>query len=108
MATLVAISAAVSSLPVLASEIMPDLFTPLLVCSLVLLALHSLALTNVRKVFLYAVVLLAICVHQANFLLACALLLTLALVPALVFSFFQMPLAVTIGRFPQPGEAAYS
>jgi hypothetical protein len=80
MATLVAISAAVSSLPVLASEIMPDLFTPLLVCSLVLLALHSLALTNVRKVFLYAVVLLAICVHQANFLLACALLLTLALV----------------------------
>ncbi len=80
VAALIALSAAVSSLPVLASEVMPDLFTPLLVCSLAMLALHSPALTKVRKIFLYGVVLLAICVHQANFLIACTLLLILTLV----------------------------
>jgi hypothetical protein len=77
MAALVAIIAATSALPVLVSEVMPDLFTPLLICSLVILALYSPALTNVRKVFLYTIVLLAICVHQANFLIASAMLLTL-------------------------------
>lgn len=80
MAALVAVAAATTSLPVLASEVMPDLFTPLLVFSLVTLALHSSALTRFRKAFLYAVVVLAICVHQVNLLLACALLLTLAIV----------------------------
>jgi len=98
MAALVAISAAITALPVLVSEVMPDLFTPLLVCSLVALALHSAALTNVRKVFLYAVVLLAICVHQANFLLACALLLALAVVRSRLKPSLAGPLlAVCVG-----------
>lgn len=77
-AALVAILAATSSLPVSVSVVMPDLFTPLLVCSLVILTLYSPALTKLRMVFLYGVVLLAICVHQANFLIAFALLSTLA------------------------------
>jgi hypothetical protein len=78
-AALLAILAAVSALPVLASEIMPDLFTALLIGSLSMLALRPAALTNAQKAFLYAVVLLAVCVHQANFLVAAVLLSTLAL-----------------------------
>jgi hypothetical protein len=98
MTALVALSAAVSSLPVLVSEVMPDLFTPLLVCSLAVLALHSPALTNLRKVFLYAVVLLAICVHQANFLIACALLLILVLLRSRLKPSLAGPLiAVCVG-----------
>jgi len=77
MAALVAIIAAISTLPVLVSEVIPDLFTPLLICSLVILALHSTTLTKGGKVFLYTIVVLAICVHQANFLIASAMLLTL-------------------------------
>jgi hypothetical protein len=78
MAALLTVLTATTALPVLASEVMPDLFAPLLICSLIILALHSDALTNARKIFLYAVVLLAICVHQANVVIASVLLLTLA------------------------------
>jgi hypothetical protein len=79
MAALLIVLTAVTALPVLASEVMPDLFVPMLICSLIILALHSDALTNARKIFLYALVLLAICVHQANVAIASVLLLTLAI-----------------------------
>jgi hypothetical protein len=78
-AALLAIVPAVSALPVLASELTPDLFTALLIGGLALLALRPAALTNIRKAFLYAVVVLAVCVHQANFLVAAVLLSTLAI-----------------------------
>ena len=79
MAALLAVLAAITALPVLVSEVMPDLFAPLLICSLIILALHSDALTNAGRIFLYAVVLLAICVHKANVVIASILLLTLAI-----------------------------
>jgi hypothetical protein len=77
MAGLLTVLAAISALPVSVSELMPDLYTPLLICSLIILALRSPGLTKIKKVFLYAVVLLAICFHQANFLIASTLLIAL-------------------------------
>lgn len=76
-AILLAAMAACTVLPLLVSEIMPDLFTPLLILSVVMLALYPDVLGKAERIFLHAVLLAGICVHQANWLIAFAVMLAL-------------------------------
>lgn len=80
MAIFLTAVAALTALPLLVSEIMPDIFTPLLVVSMLTLGLYSSGLTAEKKLFLHSVVLAGTCVHQANWLLAVAVLICLCLV----------------------------
>jgi hypothetical protein len=70
LALLLCAVAGLTSLPVYASEIMPDIFTPLMILSLCILIFRSSDVTSGERLFLYAVVILAVCVHQANFVIA--------------------------------------
>ena len=62
--------AGLTSLPFFASQIMPDIFTPLMILSLCILIFRPLDVTAGERLFLYAVFLASLCFHQANFLLA--------------------------------------
>jgi hypothetical protein len=70
LALLLCAAAGLTSLPVFASEIMPDIFTPLMILSLCTLIFRTGDVTVGERLFLYAVVLAAVCFHQANFLIA--------------------------------------
>ena len=62
--------AVLTSLPVFASQIMPDLFTPLMILSLSILIFRWSDITSGERPFLYTVSLAGLCFHQANFLIA--------------------------------------
>lgn len=104
LAALLALAGAATSLPVFACQIMPDLFTPVMVLALATLVFRDAVLTPAERWFLLLTVLAAVCFHQANFLiaagtLASAFLVRLAIVrPAGPGRPFVMPaLAVVLG-----------
>ena len=70
LALLLSSLAVFTSLPVVASEIMPDIFTPLMILSLCILIFRPSDITLGERMFLYAVTLAALCFHAANFLIA--------------------------------------
>jgi hypothetical protein len=75
--------AALTSLSVLASEIMPDIFTPLMILSLCILIFRRPDMPR-ERIFLYAVTLAALCFHISNFLIALPLLVFAVLFRLLV------------------------
>jgi hypothetical protein len=64
------LSGALSSLPFFTSQIMPDLFTPLMVVALCSLVFYRASLGSMERGFLFLVVLASVMFHQANFVIA--------------------------------------
>jgi len=75
--------AGLTSLSVLASEIMPDIFTPLMILSLCVLIFRPSDIAW-ERIFLYAVTLAALCFHVSNFLIALLMLVFAVLFRLLV------------------------
>lgn len=74
LAALLALAGVATSLPVFACQIMPDLFTPVMVLALTTLAFRGAVLAPAERWFLLLTVLAAVCFHQANFLIAASTL----------------------------------
>jgi putative flippase GtrA len=72
---LLSLFAVATSIGVVADQVMPDVFTPLMLLSICALVFFSNTLSRIERGFLYLVLLMTVCFHQANFLIA---LLTLA------------------------------
>lgn len=74
LALLLMLAGLLTSLPFFASQIMPDLFTPLMVLSLVTLVFRGDGLTKLEWRFLLLIVFAAVLFHQTNWLIAIATL----------------------------------
>lgn len=86
--------ASLTSVPVIVCQVMPDIFTPLLIVCLCTLVFFGSTLSTRERYFVCAITLMSVCFHQANFLIgaitlvaswACRLLFARRLVPATSF-----------------------
>jgi hypothetical protein len=100
LALLLLLSGLLSSLPFFASQIMPDVFAPLMVAAMASLVFYRERLSRLERGFLFLVVLASICFHQANFLIA-----GVALAAAWLFRLLVTRRLGGLGPFVAPGLA---
>jgi putative flippase GtrA len=74
MALLLSVLAVATSIGVVADQVMADVFTPLMLLSICTLVFFPETLSRVERGFLCLVLLMSVCFHQANFLIALATL----------------------------------
>jgi putative flippase GtrA len=70
MTLLLSVLAVATSIGVVADQVMPDIFTPLMLLSICILVFFPETLSRVERGFLCLVLLMSVCFHQANFLIA--------------------------------------